>query len=557
MEMRVAPDGVQTINAETHSANDNAGVVKFTKDDLVSLLDGLTGEVTLEVSGAAGGCEFAGTDTITVISPGGGPEHSQQAEGALVPGGDEELLDGGDEFTIIEPGTDESGYLDDAFSDEGQEEDATNEDDSGAGSDGEQTDDLTPPVAGLPDTDQTGNLDEIDEPEQPEEHQTLDPEDKQADENVTTPNAPEVEEIDEADTGDKKNTEQDEKQKSEPESIEKDDNQQESGDSAGEPEQKQDDPPVKEPLTPIPAQEPPKVLLPVQPILEYEKPSDQSAPKRDTGQEPDNPVNGDPDPIPPVNPPQEIEDNDPPPPVDLPEEVADLQEDEADNDGDEPLDESTPVEGPVEVVEEDPEPVVTCPIDGEVRFDLDEVDVAGTDLVLLVTVRLPADLPEDYDLASGAEVELRVKLGVDRYAARTVEAEPAPGTGVFKVTHDDLIELLGDYRGEVTLEVLGEVNGCEFAGTDHLLVTETLPEVEEATVTADDSGENDEHATPESGNEADEPDEQEISSENQQTGSQEEPAESAEESVPVEDEDEAKEPDLDLEDEGDEPADGP
>ena len=231
MEMRVAPDGVQTINAEAHSANDNAGVVKFTKDDLVSLLDGLTGEVTLEVSGAAGGCEFAGTDTITVISPGGGPEHSQQAEGALVPGGDEELLDGGDEFTIIEPGTDESGYLDDAFSDEGQEEDATNEDDSGAGSDGEQTDDLTPPVAGLPDTDQTGNLDEIDEPEQPEEHQTLDPEDKQADENGTTPNAPEVEKI----------VEQDEKQEPEPETIQKDDNQQNSGDFASEPEQKQDE----------------------------------------------------------------------------------------------------------------------------------------------------------------------------------------------------------------------------------------------------------------------------------------------------------------------------
>jgi len=220
--------------------------------------------------------------------------------------------------------------------------------------------------------------------------------------------------------------------------------------------------------------------------------------------------------------------------------------DEHEPDTDDPENNTPPVDEPEDVVEDDPEPLVTCPVAAEVRFDLQTLDLADSDRDLRLTVQLPGDLPEDYSIETAHDVELWVKLGENQYGSRTAKVLPdaAYGPGGFRVGHADLVHLLDEYRGDVTLEVRGRAGDCDFAGTERLMVIETQADDEQVT---EEPGE--------AGGTADLIDEGELEPE-QQIDPAGETDEIVDETIVIED-DEAKEPDVEVDEDDDSPVDEP
>ncbi len=54
-------------------------MVKFSREAVVALLDGRTGDITFRVTGEVSGSAFAGTDSITLLQSDGGAEDAQSA----------------------------------------------------------------------------------------------------------------------------------------------------------------------------------------------------------------------------------------------------------------------------------------------------------------------------------------------------------------------------------------------------------------------------------------------------------------------------------------------
>lgn len=478
--------GERTINAEPHPANEAAGIAKFLRSEVVWLLDGMTGDVTLEVSGAANGCEFAGTDTISVISPGGGPKSGQDEEKSLVPGGDEELIEG-DEGLLPEDVLDGDENL--------VPDEQTDQDESQAPD--EKID--------HPHPDGDGNSDESwSESEHPDSHSGNEPvyddEDAWQDDSEEvdgtddageqdSPGTPVVEEI-----GEDESIAPDESS-GEGETDPSDGDSQESDDAGDD----TDESPSTEPKPPVPW------VLPTPPVdpVEHdtsEQSGDEHGEPVHTGDEEDhsgqdNDANG-------ANSRNEDDGNHEqtdetpaaPNDSDLPDagheedgaSVPDAVNDPAaDNDDDEPVvpddsdggqdggDSQDGSQDANDAAEE--EPIVVCPIELDIRFQLDELDLADEDAELLIRIGLPEDLPETVSLDGVGEVVVAVKLGEGRYATPTATARAVSGhgLGVYRLLHGDLRTLLDDHRGEVTLEVRIEVADCDGIGTGKIVVMET------------------------------------------------------------------------------------
>ncbi len=407
--------GDEEAHAQPHPGNGNERMFKFTRNDLIRVVDGTLGDVTLEVSGSVNGCEFAGTDEIKVINPGKSSSNGSQ-QGQQASDGSGEVVDEVDDGKHAEPILDLPE----------EEVEIVEKDDST--SDPEQDD------SALDDPQQDGQDEPEDEPEQ------IDP------------------------------------PKNQPDTINEDD-----GDKgpvttnppADVPATDEDDEPVEKPQPlPVPAK--------TDPPTDQNDPEEDDIPVKQPVTEPEVGDENDtirvPSRIPPSRERQEIEDIDEEAPADEPE-APDPPVDEPEPE--EPVVDPPVQETPPEVVEEQPEEAERCPIDAEVRITPQILDINGDVEDVALLVRLPGSVSRSaHDLAS---VEVRVLLGEDRYGDRMVEAKPDaehPRRGEFELTLEQMIYLLEDRLGEVTLEVSGVVDGCEFAGTDTLEVIAT-PVVEE------------------------------------------------------------------------------